>query len=378
MIQATQLVKTFGEVRALDGLSFQVGNGTAYGLLGRNGAGKTTTIRIIMDFFGADSGGVTIDGVPASKSKARIGYLPEERGLYPKRVILEQMIYIGMLRGMTKKDAEKRSHDLLEKLEATEYTKRRLDTLSKGNQQKIQLAISLISDPDIIILDEPFSGLDPVNARILKDIVREQVDTGKTVIFSSHQMAQVEEFCDEICLIDHGRGVLEGNLRDIKRSYPRDTLHVEAYGAGDLGRLLREKAVGAVTDVAAEGDGWVVKLASQGKRKDVLDALYAEGIVPENFSVKEPTLEEIFVDKVGGELPGADDPDAADDSDKKRKRRGGLFGKRRRDGNADGGKRDRRRASGGNRDDEHALDDNLDSDCASDGNRDGGHGGAVK
>ncbi|MDR0519797.1 MAG: ATP-binding cassette domain-containing protein [Clostridiales Family XIII bacterium] len=329
MIQATQLVKTFGAVKALDGLSFKVGDGLAYGLLGRNGAGKTTTIRIIMDFFGADSGEVTIGGIPASKSKARIGYLPEERGLYPKRIILEQMIYIGMLRGMPKRDAEARTHMLLEKLEASEYTKRRLDTLSKGNQQKIQLAIALISDPDVVILDEPFSGLDPVNARILKSIVREQVDAGKTVIFSSHQMAQVEEFCDEICLIDHGRGVLEGNLREIKRAYPRDSLYVEAYGAGDLGGLLREKASGAIADIAPSGAGWTVKLTSHEKRRDVLDALHDAGITPDNFSVKEPTLEEIFVDKVGGEPPDADDgADGTDDDGKKKRRRFGLFGKK--------------------------------------------------
>ncbi|MDR0596241.1 MAG: ATP-binding cassette domain-containing protein [Clostridiales Family XIII bacterium] len=336
MIQATQLVKTFGAVKALDGLSFKVGDGLAYGLLGRNGAGKTTTIRIMMDFFGADSGEVTIGGVPASKSKARIGYLPEERGLYPKRVILEQMVYIGMLRGMSKRDAEARTHMLLEKLEASEYTKRRLDTLSKGNQQKIQLAIALISDPDVVILDEPFSGLDPVNARILKSIVREQVDAGKTVIFSSHQMAQVEEFCDEICLIDHGRGVLEGNLREIKRGYPRDSLYVEAYGAGDLGRLLREKAPDAIVSIEPSGAGWTARLTSHEKRSAVLDTLHAAGITPDNFSVKEPTLEEIFVDKVGGEPPGAED--GADDGGKKKRKRFGLFGKKSGDaGGANGG-----------------------------------------
>jgi ABC-2 type transport system ATP-binding protein len=325
MIQATNLVKTFGEVRALDGLSFRVGDGLAYGLLGRNGAGKTTTIRIIMDFFGADSGEVTIGGVPASRSKARIGYLPEERGLYPKRIILEQMTYIGMLRGMTRSDAQARSRFLLERLEATEYIGRRLDTLSKGNQQKIQLAISLISDPEVIILDEPFSGLDPVNARLLKNIVREQVDAGKTVIFSSHQMGQVEEFCDEICLIDKGRAVIEGNLKDIKRSYPRDTLYIEAYGSGDIAALLREKAAAAVLEATAAGDGWLVRLSSPEKRKDVMDALDGAGIVPESFSVKEPTLEEIFVDKVGGSIEPGPDPDA--DDGKRRKRRG-LFGRR--------------------------------------------------
>ncbi|MDR2162915.1 MAG: ATP-binding cassette domain-containing protein [Clostridiales Family XIII bacterium] len=331
MIKAENLVKTFGEVRAIDGLSFRVGDGLAYGLLGRNGAGKTTTIRIIMNFFGADSGSVTIDGVPAPSSKAKIGYLPEERGLYPKRVILEQMVYIGVLRGMAKRDAEGRARVLLGKLEAGEYTNRRLDTLSKGNQQKIQLAIALISDPDVIILDEPFSGLDPVNARILKSIVREQVDEGKTVIFSSHQMSQVEEFCDEICLIDRGRGVLEGNLKEIKRSYPRDTLYVEAYGAGDIGALLRSGAPGAAIGAVEQGGGWLIKLTAPEKRKDVLAALDAAGVVPEVFSVKEPTLEEIFVDKVGGEASSGEGADGdADGGGKKRSFR--LFGGNRKAG----------------------------------------------
>jgi ABC-2 type transport system ATP-binding protein len=336
MIQATNLVKTFGEVKALDGLSFKVGDGLAYGLLGRNGAGKTTTIRIIMNFFSADSGEVTIDGAPAAGSRARIGYLPEERGLYPKRVILEQMVYIGMLRGMAKRDAADRARTLLHRLEAGEYVNRRLDTLSKGNQQKIQLAIALISDPDVVILDEPFSGLDPVNARILKEIVREQVDAGKTVIFSSHQMSQVEEFCDEICLIDHGHSVLEGNLKEIKRSYPRDTLYVESYGVGDMGRLLADGAPGAVAETTAAGSGFLVRLTAPEKRKDVLAALDAAGVVPEVFSVREPTLEEIFVDKVGGEAPDGDSGGAADGG--KRKRGFGLFGKRRRGDGREGGK----------------------------------------
>jgi ABC-2 type transport system ATP-binding protein len=335
MIQATSLVKTFGEVRALDGLSFKVNDGLAYGLLGRNGAGKTTTIRIIMDFFEADSGEVLIDGIAAAKSKAKIGYLPEERGLYPKRVIIEQMIYIGMLRGMTKRDADARARILLGKLEADEYTTRRLDTLSKGNQQKIQLAIALISDPDVIILDEPFSGLDPVNARILKNIVREQVDEGKTVIFSSHQMSQVEEFCDEICLIDKGHDVLDGNLKEIKRGYPRDTLYVEAYGAGDIGRLLRDGAPGAIADVNADGEGWTVRLSAPERRKDVLDALDASGVVPEVFSIKEPTLEEIFVDKVGGDAHTEDESDKEPEAGQ-RKRGFGLFGRNRRNDRADG------------------------------------------
>ncbi|MDR2615828.1 MAG: ATP-binding cassette domain-containing protein, partial [Oscillospiraceae bacterium] len=195
-----KLNKSFGEKRVLRDISFTVRPGSAFGLIGRNGSGKTTTIRIIMDLFPADSGTVTADGVPSGKVSGRFGYLPEERGLYPKRLISDQMTYIGQLRGMTVSDARRRSVELLERLEAGEYYKKKLDTLSKGNQQKIQLAIALLNDPEIIILDEPFSGLDPVNARILKELVTQLAHEGRTIIFSSHQMAHVEEFCDDICM----------------------------------------------------------------------------------------------------------------------------------------------------------------------------------
>lgn len=192
--------KSFGAKHVLKDISFTARSGVAMDVLGRNGSGKTTTIRIIMDIYSSDSGCVTINGRPGKEfiSKSKIGYLPEERGLYPKRVIADQMAYLGELRGMKAKDARKRGKELLEKLEAGEYFGKKLDTLSKGNQQKIQLAIALINDPEIVILDEPFSGLDPVNAQILKRLVQELVDEGKMVLFSSHQMSYVEQFCDDI------------------------------------------------------------------------------------------------------------------------------------------------------------------------------------
>jgi ABC-2 type transport system ATP-binding protein len=302
MIEVKNLVKRFGEVTALDDLSFTVRDGVAFGLLGRNGAGKTTSIRIIMEIFAADAGSVNISGSATELGrKIRFGYLPEERGLYPKRKIQEQMVYIGMLRGLSKSEAMDRTNMLLDRLDATEYLGRKLDTLSKGNQQKIQLAISLINDPDIVILDEPFSGLDPVNAQTLKDIVREQADAGKTVIFSSHQMPQVEEFCDDICIINKGQSVLEGNLNAIKRSYPRNTICVETGAAPSdavvqsVSARMGERIAG--TTIAAKG--YEITLADAADRDALYEAFVAAGASPETFAIKEPTLEEIFVEKVG-------------------------------------------------------------------------------
>jgi ABC-2 type transport system ATP-binding protein len=330
MIEVKALVKLFGETRALDDLSFTVHEGSAFGLLGRNGAGKTTCIRIIMDIFRPDGGQVLIDGTPADKARVKVGYLPEERGLYQKRTIAEQMVYIGRLRGLSQVEATKSMYDRLEELEATEYLKRKLDTLSKGNQQKIQLAIALINNPDIIILDEPFSGLDPVNAMLLKNIVRAQVKAGKTVIFSSHQMAQVEEFCDDICLINKGKSVLEGNLDRIKRTYPRDTIVLsfdETLDAGILHGIparIREK-LGAMTEIEQkDGNSWIVKLPSEKERGTLLRVLDEIGAAPDMFAVKAPTLEEIFIEKAGNEPETESEKDNIAPAAKR-----GLFGRRR-------------------------------------------------
>ncbi|MDR1028138.1 MAG: ATP-binding cassette domain-containing protein [Clostridiales Family XIII bacterium] len=346
MIEVSRLTKNFGKTRALDSLNFTVKDGVAFGLLGRNGAGKTTCIRIIMDIFRADDGRVTIDGAPSYKSPYKIGYLPEERGLYQKRVILEQMIYIGRLRGLSAREAPRKARERLEELEASEYADRKLDTLSKGNQQKIQLAIALINDPDIIILDEPFSGLDPVNAGLLKEIVRKQARQGKTVIFSSHQMAQVEEFCDDICLIDKGKSVLEGNLERIKKSYPRNIVYFEpgADWAGDPIPSLRSSMGPSVRDVCARKSGYLVTLASPDDRGALLRALGEIGVVPEAFMVQEPTLEEIFIGKVGDDPAKEGAPRGDADSEGGKRSRGGLFGRAKKDrsgkiGSSERGKR---------------------------------------
>ena len=336
MIEVRNLTKCFGETRAVDDLSFTVKEGVAYGFLGRNGAGKTTTIRILMNVFREDSGEALIDGVPAYKESTRIGYLPEERGLYSKRVVLEQLIYFGRLKGMDRQSAEQEAKAKLEEMDAAEYTYKKLEALSKGNQQKIQLAVAMMGDPGVIILDEPFSGLDPINAQVLKKAVRRQVDAGRTVIFSSHQMALVEEFCDDICIIDKGRAVLEGNLAAIKRSYPRDLLFVETEKGlsglyGPAGKTL-EGMLGEmpfVTDVFPKGNGCVVKLDDPAKRSLLLRTLEEVDARVDSFYVIEPTLEQIFVEKAGAPDPLDEEKGASgQDGEKARGIRFGRLGRR--------------------------------------------------
>jgi len=298
--------KSFGQKHVLKDISFTAQSGVATGFLGRNGSGKTTTIRIIMDIYTADSGVTTIDGRPSKEFISKIGYLPEERGLYPKRIISDQMTYLGELRGMKPRDARKRGKELLEKLDAGEYFDKKLDTLSKGNQQKIQLAISLINDPDIIILDEPFSGLDPVNSQILKKLVQEQVQAGKMVFFSSHQMSQVEQFCDDICMIRAGEIVLQGSLRDIKKTYPRDRVLVipEESRMSDLRGLFSNSAeLKRITKSmsAHTGGGFLINLNNETDKAELFNCIASSGIDLDTFTVVEPTLEEIFVEESGEE-----------------------------------------------------------------------------
>lgn len=219
LLEVKDLRKSYGETEVLHGIGFKVESGKALGLLGRNGAGKTTTIRILMDVFKSNGGTITMDGKPFIPSEYQIGYLPEERGLYPKKTVYDQLLYFGRLRGLDKKSVIQNIDYYLNRLEIMEYKNRKLETLSKGNQQKVQLAQTLIASPDIVIFDEPFSGLDPVNAQLLKDVVNECIQNGKLVIFSSHQMSYVEEFCEDIVIIHHGEVVLNGALKDIKEDF---------------------------------------------------------------------------------------------------------------------------------------------------------------
>ena len=230
MIEVKNLVKKYGNHTAVDHLNFTIEEGHVYGFLGPNGAGKSTTMNIMTGYLGATEGEVLINGHDILKepeeAKKQIGYLPEERGLYPKKIIIDQLTYFAELKGMSHKAAAKSVDYWLERLGMAEYRNKRLDTLSKGNQQKIQLVTALAHDPAIAILDEPFSGLDPVNAMLLKDVVKEQIAAGKIVLFSSHQMNYIEEFCDSIAILNDGRVAIQGELHEIKRNYVRDRLVV--------------------------------------------------------------------------------------------------------------------------------------------------------
>lgn len=300
-LEVKDLRKSFGEKEILHGISFSVENGKALGLLGRNGAGKTTTIRIIMDVFKANSGTVLLDGKPFKPMENQIGYLPEERGMYPKKKVVEQMVYFAGLRGMSASAAKRSALKWLERLEISEYAERKLETLSKGNQQKVQLAQTLVCDPEIVILDEPFSGLDPVNSQILKDVVTKLIADNKIVIFSSHQMGYVEEFCEDIAIINHGDIVLDGNLKTIKKEFGKNRLVIAAdnYSLDEL-RTILERDYADFVRVDGEKKKFLVLALAEGAEKKKLMARLAESDIDIlYFGNYEPTLNDIFVAKAG-------------------------------------------------------------------------------
>ena len=292
ILELRNIEKSFGEKKVLTGVSFKAEGGKAFGLLGRNGAGKTTSIRILMDVFPANSGEVLIDGQPIDYNKIGIGYLPEERGLYPKKIIIDQLTYFAELKGMSRKAAVESIDYWLGRLGMMEYRNKRLDTLSKGNQQKIQLITALAHDPDIVILDEPFSGLDPVNAMLLKNVVKEQIAKGKIVLFSSHQMSYIEEFCDSIAILNNGVVALHGDLYDIKRDYPRDRLVVKT-----------ETPDAIVADFSSsctvmENGDLMIHLDSPSEKKATMTRLVETYDIDE-VKVFEPSLNDIFVEYAG-------------------------------------------------------------------------------
>ena len=291
-LELRQIDKSFGEKRVLQGVSLSAEGGRAFGLLGRNGAGKTTTIRILMNVFPADGGQVLFDGAPIDYEKVQFGYLPEERGLYPKKKIIDQLSYFAQLKGLSRRGAVREVDRWLERLGMTEYRDKRLDTLSKGNQQKIQLVTALAHDPQVIILDEPFSGLDPVNAMLLKDVVKEEIARGKIVFFSSHQMNYIEEFCDSIAILNGGRVVLAGELHDIKRSYPRNRLVVRTPQSERLAAELGARCT------RMEDGALCLTLDDPAHKGEMMKHL-AEHYDVDEIKVFEPSLNDIFVEYAG-------------------------------------------------------------------------------
>ncbi|MGN0317975.1 MAG: ABC transporter ATP-binding protein [Lachnospira sp.] len=302
-LEVNNINKVFGENHVLKDVSFEVNSGRALGLLGRNGAGKTTTIRIIMDVFHANSGEVLLDGKKFNQREHMIGYLPEERGLYPKKTVMEQLIYLGRIRGLSKAEATANTMKWLKKLEVQEYALRKLETLSKGNQQKVQLASTLVCDPEIVILDEPFSGLDPVNSRILQKVVMEIIKEGKIVIFSSHQMSYVEEFCEDIAIINKGEVVLSGSLDEIKKEYGKNQLLIEAvnYNNQELKEVIEAKFADSFEVKGVTKKGVIIRYFGDMKRNEMLSLLMSKGIEIEAFETYKPSLNDIFVSRVGEE-----------------------------------------------------------------------------
>ena len=305
-LKVDRLTKTFGEKVAVDHISFEMDAPGVFGLIGTNGAGKTTTIRMILGIMSPDSGSAEWDGRAITRETLAFGYMPEERGIYMKNKVLEQLIYFGMLRGMNRTDAKSSALRLMERLGVTEYKDMVAEKLSKGNQQKIQLIATLIHDPKLIFLDEPFSGLDPVNAEVLRGLISELVEEKKFIVMSSHQMATVEEYCENLVILDHGKTILSGNLREIKSGYGHTNLVVRT-------EENRENASGERTAVEtlAEQAGLVLmekradeieyKITGDEMANGFLKSLLAQNIYPLKYEIKEPSLHEIFIEKVGGQ-----------------------------------------------------------------------------
>ncbi|MEW5991391.1 MAG: ATP-binding cassette domain-containing protein [Chloroflexota bacterium] len=290
------LVKRFGQITALDGISFEVEQGQVFGFLGANGAGKTTTMRIVLDILRPDSGTVTWNGTPTTDVPRRTwGYLPEERGLYPRLEVLEQLVFFASLYAIPRRDAAARARDWLARFRIPEYEKRRAEELSKGNQQKVQLIAAMLHEPDVLIMDEPFVGLDPVNVALLKEAFGEMRKRGKTLVFSTHQMEMVEELCEAVALIDRGRLVLGGPILDVKRSSGRQVVRLGVEGDTELPWLADLEGV----SIVRSGEDYT-ELDVRGRDpQDILGAALARGERVTQFLIADPSIEQIFIERVG-------------------------------------------------------------------------------
>ncbi|MEW8995556.1 ABC transporter ATP-binding protein [Clostridium sp.] len=293
-LKVNNLAKSYGDKLVVDNLSFSIEAPGVFGLLGTNGAGKTTTIRMMLGMLKKDNGTVTWNESTYNSNKVSTGYLAEERGIYSKFTVLDQLIYFGELKGMTRKEALKSIDFWLERLEATEYKNKRAEQLSKGNQQKIQFIAALISNPEVLILDEPLSGLDPVNTDLFKEVIKEEISRGKYIIMSSHQMSTIEEFCENLVILNKGKTVLSGNLKDIKKSYGRNHLILKC--DGDVKELLEKSNL----KILNENQDYIeLSVNSEDEATSLLKEILSRDIQVIRFELREPTLHEIFIEKVG-------------------------------------------------------------------------------
>ena len=286
--------KTFVGKKAVDNISLTLEKPGVYGLLGTNGAGKTTTIRMLLGIIKKDSGEITWKGKAVDRKNVRFGYLPEERGVYPKTKIFDQLMYFAELKGMKKDEATKSINKWAKELKVEEYLEMPAEKLSKGNQQKIQFMTAIIHDPELVVLDEPFSGLDPVNTEILKNIIINLVRNGKYVIMSAHQMATIEEFCSDILILDKGKTVLQGNLKEIKETYPANRVEVDV--KQDITAYIQELGLEVENEA---NNNYIIKITDEEKAHKLLNKLIMAGIEVDKFEIKKPTLNDIFIEKVG-------------------------------------------------------------------------------
>lgn len=286
--------KTFVGKQAVDNISFSLEKPGVFGLLGTNGAGKTTTIRMLLGIIKKDSGEITWKGKAVDRKSVNFGYLPEERGVYPKTKIFDQLMYFAELKGMKKEEAQASINKWARELKVEEYLQMPAEKLSKGNQQKIQFMTAVIHNPELVVLDEPFSGLDPVNTEILKNIIINLVKEGKYVIMSAHQMATIEEFCSDILILNKGKTVLQGNLKQIKETYSANRL--EIYTQGDIKKYIDEFKLEIENEV---DNDYIIKISSEEIAHKLLNKVVEDGIKVEKFEIKKPTLNDIFIEKVG-------------------------------------------------------------------------------
>lgn len=300
-LEVKNLTKTFGNIKAADNVSFEVPEGSIFGLIGRNGAGKTTTIRMMMNIYSPDSGEVILRGTKVGQEfKNKVGYLPEERGLYKKMKVLDTLLFFAEIKGVTGKDVQKKALDYLERFDLLERKASKIEDLSKGNQQKVQFIATLLHEPEFIILDEPFSGLDPINTNLLRKIIVEEKEKGKVIILSTHLMDFAERMCDHIAMIDSGNIILNGSLKQIKEKFAQKNVSL-TYN-GDISFLKNNPMIESISDY---GNTTGIKVKNNENIQELLKSLIENKVEVKNFSANEISLQEIFVElagKVEGEI----------------------------------------------------------------------------
>ena len=293
-LKVENVSKHFGNKLAVDNISFEINEPGVFGLLGTNGAGKSTTIRMILGILKKDSGNITWNGKTVERKNINFGYLPEERGIYPKTKIYEQLLFFAELKGMKKEEATKEIDYWMGRLKVEEYKNMLAEKLSKGNQQKIQFIISILHNPELIVLDEPFSGLDPVNTEMLREVILELVEKGKYIVMSSHQMTSIEEFCKDIVIINKGKTVLKGNLQEIKNSYKANRLEIDT--EKDISKEIEKLNMQIIKQVDRN---YEITIDNEEKAYALMKNLVNNNIKINKFELKRPSLNDIFIEKVG-------------------------------------------------------------------------------